>query len=43
MWEEALATDASDDPAMQSMQEARHVLQTFDGRRRVLGTATKFR
>ncbi|WP_394619954.1 class I SAM-dependent methyltransferase [Lentzea sp. JNUCC 0626] len=41
MWDEALTTDAVDDPAMVSMQtEARHVLATFDTKRRVLATAT---
>ena len=42
MWEEALAVDAPDDPAMVSMQtEARSVLTTFDRKRRVLASATK--
>ncbi|MGW6443281.1 class I SAM-dependent methyltransferase [Lentzea sp. NPDC055074] len=42
MWEEALATDASGDPAIVSMQhEARIVLATFDRKRRVLATATR--
>jgi SAM-dependent methyltransferase len=42
MWEEALAVDAPDDPAMVSMQkEARLVLSSFDRRRRVLASATK--
>ncbi|GGM85935.1 hypothetical protein GCM10011609_22790 [Lentzea pudingi] len=42
MWEEALATDAPDDPAMVSMQqEARSVLAGFDRKRRVLATATR--
>jgi ubiquinone/menaquinone biosynthesis C-methylase UbiE len=41
LWQEALATDAGDDLAMQSMQdEGRRVLATFDGLRRVLATAT---
>lgn len=42
MWEEALAVDAPEDPAMVSMQqEGRHVLSKFDRKRRVLATATK--
>lgn len=42
MWEEALAVDAPEDPAMVSMQtEARHVLSNFDSKRRVLASATK--
>ncbi len=42
MWEEALAVDAPDDPAMVSMQkEARLVLSKFDLKRRVLASATK--
>ncbi|WP_167978061.1 class I SAM-dependent methyltransferase [Lentzea indica] len=42
MWEEALAVDAPGDPAMGSMrEEARRVLPTFDGLRRVLATATR--
>ncbi|MFE0022215.1 class I SAM-dependent methyltransferase [Amycolatopsis sp. NPDC059021] len=41
LWQEALTLDARDDPAMLSMQEeARRVLATFDGLRRVLATAT---
>lgn len=41
LWQEALTLDASDDPAVQSMQdEAQRVLATFDARRRVLATAT---
>lgn len=41
LWQEALAADAGDDPAMRSMQdEARRVLATFDGLRRVLATAS---
>lgn len=41
LWEQALAVDAPCDPAMVSMQvEARRVLSTFDGLRRVLATAT---
>lgn len=41
LWQEALAIDASQDLAMQSMQdEARRVLAAFDGLRRVLATAT---
>ncbi|MEU0877374.1 class I SAM-dependent methyltransferase [Lentzea sp. NPDC005914] len=40
-WQQSLAVDAGDDPAMQSMQaEARRVLEAFDLRRRVLATAT---
>jgi len=40
-WRESLTLDAGDDLALQSMQdEARHVLKTFGGRRRVLATAT---
>ncbi|WP_439657151.1 class I SAM-dependent methyltransferase [Lentzea sp. HUAS TT2] len=43
LWEALLAADEpADDPAMRSMrQEARHVLPTLDGRRRVLATATR--
>ncbi len=41
LWQEALAIDAGDDLAMRSMQEeARRVLATFDGLRRVLATAS---
>lgn len=41
LWQEALAADAGADPAMRSMQdEARRVLATFDGLRRVLATAS---
>ncbi|WIY02973.1 methyltransferase domain-containing protein [Amycolatopsis mongoliensis] len=41
LWEEALTIDAAEDLAMQSMQEeARRVLATFDGLRRVLATAS---
>ncbi|MFJ1761501.1 SAM-dependent methyltransferase [Amycolatopsis sp. NPDC088138] len=41
LWQEALAVDAGDDPAVRSMQdEARRVLATFDGLRRVLATAS---
>jgi SAM-dependent methyltransferase len=41
LWQEALTIDADDDLAMQSMQdEARRVLATFDGLRRVLATAS---
>lgn len=41
LWQEALAVDAGDDLAMQSMQEeARMVLAAFDGLRRVMATAT---
>ncbi|MGW4209143.1 class I SAM-dependent methyltransferase [Lentzea sp. NPDC004789] len=40
-WQESLTLDAGDDLAVRSMQEeAQHVLKTFDGRRRVLATAT---
>lgn len=40
LWQEALAIDAGDDLAVQSMQEeAQRVLATFDGLRRVLATA----
>jgi SAM-dependent methyltransferase len=40
-WEGALALDAADDPAVESMQEeARRVLSAFDAVRRVLATAT---
>jgi SAM-dependent methyltransferase len=40
LWQEALTIDAGDDPAVQSMQdEARRVLASFDGLRRVLATA----
>ncbi|SES25926.1 Methyltransferase domain-containing protein [Lentzea xinjiangensis] len=40
MWEEVLAVDAPDDPAIRSLQEeARSVLPAFDLRRRVLATA----
>jgi SAM-dependent methyltransferase len=41
LWRKALTIDAGDDPAVQSMQdEAREVLATFDGLRRVLATAS---
>jgi SAM-dependent methyltransferase len=41
LWEAALAFDAPDDPAMRSMQEeARRMLSTFEGLRRILATAT---
>jgi SAM-dependent methyltransferase len=41
LWEEALAIDAGNDLAMQSMQdEGRRVLADFGGLRRVLATAT---
>ncbi|GLY44593.1 hypothetical protein Amsp01_106160 [Amycolatopsis sp. NBRC 101858] len=40
LWQEALAVEAGDDPAVRSMQdEAQRVLATFDGLRRVLATA----
>jgi SAM-dependent methyltransferase len=40
LWQEALTIDAGDDLAVQSMQdEARRVLASFDGLRRVLATA----
>ncbi|MCG8922522.1 class I SAM-dependent methyltransferase [Lentzea sp. CC55] len=40
LWEEALTLEAPDDPAVVSLQgEARSVLSTFDGKRRVLATA----
>jgi SAM-dependent methyltransferase len=40
LWQEALTIDAGKDLAVQSMQdEARRVLATFDGLRRVLATA----
>ncbi|MET9230310.1 class I SAM-dependent methyltransferase [Lentzea sp. NPDC003310] len=42
MWEEALALDAPDDPAVvATQQEARRVLAVFDRTRRVLATAVK--
>ncbi|WP_410592777.1 class I SAM-dependent methyltransferase [Amycolatopsis sp. lyj-23] len=41
LWQQALAADAGDDPGMRSMQEeARRLLPSFDGMRRVLATAT---
>lgn len=41
LWEAALDIGATDDPALQSLQEeARRVLATFDGVRRVMATAT---
>lgn len=41
LWEEALSVDADGDLAMESMQdEARRVLATFEGLRRVLATAS---
>jgi SAM-dependent methyltransferase len=41
LWEAALDLGDTDDPAVQSMQEeARRVLATFDGVRRVMATAT---
>jgi hypothetical protein len=41
LWQESLAMDAGGDLAIQSMQdEARRVLPSFDGVRRVLATAT---
>lgn len=41
LWQEALTIDAEHDLALQSMQdEARRVLASFDGLRRVLATAT---
>jgi SAM-dependent methyltransferase len=41
LWDAALAIEAGDDLAVQSMQdEAREVLASFDGARRVLATAT---
>ncbi|MEV4312310.1 class I SAM-dependent methyltransferase [Actinocrispum sp. NPDC049592] len=41
LWEEALTVDAGDDRTLRSMQdEARQVLASFDGRRRILATAT---
>lgn len=42
LWDEALAVDAPDDPAMRSMRdEARRVLAQFDDLRRVLATASR--
>ncbi|WP_162185602.1 class I SAM-dependent methyltransferase [Lentzea aerocolonigenes] len=42
MWDEALAVDAPDDPAIRSMQdEARRVLGQFDDLRRVFATACR--
>ncbi|MFJ7216360.1 SAM-dependent methyltransferase [Amycolatopsis sp. NPDC098790] len=41
LWQEALAVDAGEDPAVRSMQEeARRVLATFDRMRRVLARAS---
>lgn len=41
LWEEAVALDPGDDPALASMRaEGQLVLSTFDGIRRVLATAT---
>ena len=41
LWEAALAVGATEDPALLSMQEeGRRVLDTFDGLRRVMATAT---
>jgi SAM-dependent methyltransferase len=42
LWDEVLAVDAPDDPAMRSLQdEARRVLGQFDELRRVLATASR--
>jgi SAM-dependent methyltransferase len=42
LWDEVLAVDAPDDPAIRSLQdEARRVLPQFDGLRRVLATASR--